>query len=250
MVIFSLAGSWFCAANSFDPGQVGNIASFITLLAGAATVLLNFQWNWKACFGAMIIGATSEIFGVYTGWPFGRYDYTENWWPTVTLPARHTYPLLLPIAWAMLVGACWGGTRAKCKAAYMIVATAIFATLADASMEGPMTLAFKYWHWRDLSWPIDLGWKGEAPLLNWVGWFGVTVAVALVFNGLQIKIVSSWECRAVLAGHLALTLGVAALRGYTNPTGYIEAAILILLFSAWVYIAEWHQRRTHSATDQ
>lgn len=171
------------------PLWVARIAALLTLAFGFFTVVRGtLLWRIAAVLG---VGAGSEILGMYTGYPFGRYEYTEAWWPTVPMPGDHRFPLLLPFAWAMIAGGCarWLHRRP-------IWLIGLAAAAVDLVMEPVMVQRLEYWRWLDGG-PLP----GGVPLLNFIGWFLVSTAAAwLLGESDEAPCEAGW----VLVGHLAL----------------------------------------------
>ncbi len=249
LVVFSLMGSQFSVSLGLPAGPIASIASVLTLFAGFAAILYNFHWNWRILGIAMAVGAVAEICGVYTGLPFGRYAYTENWWPSVIMPGAQPFPLMLPVAWAMVVGACWGicdGTRQASKS-WMVP---LLATATDFAMEGPMTKAFKYWKWTDLTWPIGTDSYGMMPRMNSVGWYLVAGVVAFVFHRGKLRVVSRWECLAVLLTHVGMILGLSAIQGVMDLQWILFGIWVLLLASCWMVWGTMKVTRTQPKKGQ
>lgn len=163
---------------------------FVTVVRGTSTVRV---------LGVLALGAGCEVVGLYTGFPFGRYVYTEAWWPTVPLPGDHRFPLLLPFAWAMVAG---GSARLlKHRPIWMV---GLAAACLDLLMEPVMVGTLGYWRWLDGG-PLP----GGVPVLNFVGWFLVSTGAAWLIGESDVE---PRESGWVLAGHLAL-VAVLALAG-------------------------------------
>ncbi len=142
------------------------------------------------------IGAVAEIVGLYTGIPFGHYDYTSAWWPTVGLPAGERFPLQLPFAWGMIAGAaalfCW-------RRPFWIAGLA--AAIIDLVMEPVMVGKLGYWKWAGSG-----VLPGGAPILNFIGWFAISCCAAWILGTSRER---SNEPGIVLAGHLVLLIAIA-----------------------------------------
>jgi putative membrane protein len=151
-----------------------------------------------------------EIAGVLTGFPFGRYAYTDRWWPTVLLPGSARFPLQLPFAWFLVAGTAYltvaGFGQGRLGKGYVPMA-GLLAALVDLVMEPVMTGRLAYWRWLD---PGPL--PGDAPVANFLGWFATAAVAAVALNAFgAARAWRSPEPRIVLLGHLALTLGIGAM---------------------------------------
>ncbi|MFQ3669378.1 MAG: carotenoid biosynthesis protein, partial [Fimbriimonadaceae bacterium] len=189
LVAFSLAGSAVSRLTGLDPGPIAPVAAALTLLTGFAAA---FAPVWQAigpkralAAGAFVltVGAASEIAGLYTGLPFGRYAYTDAWFPTVPLPGGHFFPLLLPFAWFLMAGSAYlvvsrlaqgrDGTGSR-PPLWVVPGGALLAAALDVPMEPVMTDVLGYWVWLDPTWPIGGPVLG-APLMNAVGWVATSL---------------------------------------------------------------------------
>jgi uncharacterized membrane protein len=205
LIGFSLAGSIFAKVSGLDPGPIAPVASALTIGCGFLAVFepIFFKKNWPAV--AVIAAALAgsfliEVFGVFTGLPFGRYTYTSLWQPTIRIEG-HPFPALLPFAWLLMVGA----SAVICsKSRYPIVSAGLLATACDLLMEPVMTGPLIYWRWLE---PGPL--PGGAPLLNPIGWLLVASLIAWLLS--KIKLENRQSGIAVLAGHLALIIGIGAI---------------------------------------
>lgn len=173
LVVFSLAGSALSRATGLDPGLIAPVAGALTLLAGLAAVFAGAAQAWGPgrtvlVLGAVgLLGAGSEIAGLYTGAVFGRYEYTSVWAPVVLLPGGKPFPLLLPFAWMMMAGAAWLACARVLPGRMWaaVLAGGLLAALADIPMEPVMVHTLGYWKWLE---PGPL--PGGAPIMNFVGW--------------------------------------------------------------------------------
>jgi putative membrane protein len=118
----------------------------------------------------LIAFAIIEWLGVCTGFPFGRYSYTDRWWPAVALPNGGFYPLVVPFAWLMITGGSYLFAVAACL---------------DLVMEQVMTSRLDYWRWTERG-PLP----GQAPVTNSAAWFGLGV-----LSGTSLWLVQSRSSR-------------------------------------------------------
>lgn len=227
LVAFSLAGSAVSRLTGLDPGPIAPITAALTLLTGFAAA---FAPVWHAIgpgrsllAGAVVlaVGSASEIVGLYTGLPFGRYAYTDAWFPTVPLPGDHHFPLLLPFAWFLMAGSAYlvvsrfalrnreAGTRPPL---WVIPGGAVLAAALDVPMEPVMTEVLGYWVWVDPTWPIGGPILGT-PLMNAVGWVATSLVAGWVLHSVSAYRASAREPGVVLVGHMVLVLGMGLIGG-------------------------------------
>jgi putative membrane protein len=209
LVLFSLAGSFASRRFAVDPGPIAPVAAAATLGLGFVAALRPYvrsRRSLAAVFGVVMLGAAVEMLGVATGFPFGPYDYTDRWWPAVPF-AQGYFPLQVPFAWALVVGASYLTCRRSISGPWAVVLGALQATLLDVVMEPTMVHALGYWRWRDGG-PLP----GGVPLSNAAGWFGTSLLGAgiLSVGGADGEEERVLDPTVVLAGHLTLVLGIGA----------------------------------------
>jgi uncharacterized membrane protein len=197
LVVFSITGTILTRYTGLDPGPIKPVASLLTIASGV--IALSKLARLSRLLAVIGIGAASEIVGLYTGLPFGRYEYTSRWWPTVVLPGDHRFPLLLPFAWFLIAGGCALAMRPLGK--FALILAPLLATLIDLFMEPVMTKTLGYWRWLDRG---EL--PGGAPWLNPVGWFVVSLVATLIL--VKGKSPAKMDPAWVLAGYVALLAGL------------------------------------------
>jgi len=171
-VVFSLAGTALTRATGLNPGPIAPIASIATILTGVYAI---FGQHWRRMIPVLVIGAVAELLGLYTGFPFGAYAYTDRWIPTLPLPGDNRFPLILPFAWALVAGASW--SLAPGRGWPRAILAGLIAALIDLPMEAIMTGPLDYWRWKQ---PGPL--PGGAPIANFLGWFAVATIAATFLN--------------------------------------------------------------------
>ena len=222
LVVFSIFGLAFCRWTGSDPGPIRPVAAGFTLIIGVAAAFRSMQASAgaRAYWGLallVLLGTGVELTGVRTGYPFGRYAYTDRWQPVVGVPGFGPFPLLLPLAWAMIVGASTLvvvrlGRGSWPQVAYAGLAAAL-ATLIDLAMEPVMTGPLGYWHWNPpgpLSGPLSGPLPGGAPWLNPAGWFATSALGAAALLALGAR--TAWrppDAAYVLGGHVGLLAAIA-----------------------------------------
>jgi uncharacterized membrane protein len=175
LAAFSILGTFFSRKFQIDPGMIAPISGFLFTMTGAMVIALSLK-DWKPCLLLLVICGLSEVVGLFTGFPFGRYEYTNWWWPTIALSEGHFFPILLPFAWLMIVGGSYLASRNFLDKNWSVLSSALTATMIDAPMELAMTRIFGYWTWKD---------KGPvfgAPTQNSIGWFAVSLVAALILR--------------------------------------------------------------------
>lgn len=203
VLVFSLVGAFASKVLHLEAQGVAQVSSLLVL----ALATLNIAWlvgrPW-VCLGVMALGGAVEAIGVTTGLPFGRYLYTEAWWPTVGLPGGGHYPVGVPLAWLLVVGGLWLVVGGFTKGWQRVLAVGMAAALFDAPLEDLMTNHLGYWKW------LDTGPVFGAPFLNSVGWLA-TASVAAIVLGDRPVATGSRQAAAVLAGYCLLMGEIALL---------------------------------------
>jgi len=180
---------------------VGGLA--LTTAAGSAR---RAGWGRTGAAAAVIgVGtAAVERFGTRTGWPFGRYLYTEALRPQVA-----GVPAIVPLAWfAMAVPAratVHAALGERSTAAGRILGGAAALTAWDVFLD-PQMVGEGYWAW------ARRGAYRGIPLSNFAGWFVTGVAVMGV---LELVLPAPDEPQGDLVGEYAAmaameTVGFAA----------------------------------------
>lgn len=189
LVAFSLFGVTMGATTGVQAPWLARISSAALILT-AVFSLFPTRSLWKWAILLLLIGGISEILGVYTGWVFGDYVYTQKWWPTIALPVPSNnlewrtplYPLVLPFAWIMVVGACQAVLPDRITGKGRALLAATIATLYDfALMEPVMVSKLQYWAWRYNEDGLPFG----VPWHNYAGWWITSLLAAGVLSKLD-----------------------------------------------------------------
>lgn len=205
-IFFSIAGTILSKTTQLDPGPIPMYASILTMLSGVWTLHRSLG-SWQALVWTLLLGASAELFGLSTGIPFGRYRYSDAWKPTIELSPFLYFPILLPFAWFLIVGASWL-TFSHLRGPKSILYAGILATLIDFGMEEVMVRRLQYWHWNP-----ETSLPGGASWLNPIGWLIVSVWAAAI---LRIRSADKVE-------------------ESTNEGPFVLSLYLALMFTLWVF---------------
>lgn len=120
-----------------------------------------------------LLGLGVEIVGVHFEVPFGKYVYTEALWPSI-LGA----PFAIGCAWLVLFAYVkqmlqLGGIRTPWLQLWGAAWMLALDLLIDPLASGPLS----YWMWQ------EKGWYSGVPLINFAGWFWVSLALFSIFRG-------------------------------------------------------------------
>ena len=174
VVLFSILGSCASSWLKINPAPIAPLAGFCLILAGSSCVAMELG-DWHVIGSIAGISIVAELTGLCTGIPFGRYEYTGRWWPSIPIGFGHTFPLLLPLSWIMIVGGSYLAIRPYCAGLPLLASISALAVLIDAPMERAMTQVFHYWSW------IQPGPIFGAPNANSAGWFLVSALASIPF---------------------------------------------------------------------
>lgn len=177
----------------FDVGVIAGV------LLQACTVLTILQQAWGTSMVVKLTGLVVvvtwllEFVGSQTGLPFGRYHYTE-----ALQPQLGGVPLLIPIAWLMMLPVSWavafailqpGKWHNSSSADTLQPATGHllrFAALAGLAMTvwdlflDPQMTSWNYWVWEQPGGYFGIPW------INFVGWWiSATLITLLLIRLLQ-----------------------------------------------------------------
>lgn len=119
-----------------------------------------------------LIGILAELTGVHTGFPFGKYQYTDALSPLVA-----GVPIVMACAWMVLAGFVHqivATLRLPRTLSVFLFACLLTATdlIIDPLAAGPL----EYW-----SWDATGAYYG-IPVTNFAGWFLVSLAVAIAMG--------------------------------------------------------------------
>jgi len=144
-----------------ERADAGRLASLFLLTAGLI-VLLGERTTGGAlslvCVAAL--GFAVEALGVHTGFPFGRYAYTD-----ALRPQLLGVPLVMGPAWVVLVAfSSDAAASLKLRGWIATVFAALLTTAADLVIDPLAANRLGYWRWEEAG-----GYYG-IPFVNFAGW--------------------------------------------------------------------------------
>lgn len=164
------------------------MASFMLIVGGlvaASWVTLNYglRRGLLASFGLFGLGLAVEAVGVATGFPFGRYSYTN-----VLAPKLLGVPAGIIFAWLMVVLAAFFTTRYLVtnlrpgwhRWAGLVIAAGL-ALASDFLMEPVAVYIQNYWTW------YDSGPYYGVPVANFVAWGLISLVMVSVLSRLTVE---------------------------------------------------------------
>ncbi|MBS1712482.1 MAG: carotenoid biosynthesis protein [Armatimonadetes bacterium] len=242
LVASASAGTFATFVTGIQPGIIAPVLSALIILVGnfavfrAAASAIGKVHAVQGLGAVLTVGILSELLGLYTGFPFGTYRYNEAWAPVLPMPGNHFFPLMLPLAWTMVVGAAsLSASRAAepfSRRAWLIsvLSVALLATAVDFAMEPVMVDALGYWTWRGPTHGFSAPWQ------NAVGWFFVSAIGCLPLTarlaGAKNKI-ESGAGTLVLAGHLVVMSAVAATHTHVGNSRMTLVGVAVLSY-LWI----------------
>jgi lycopene beta-cyclase len=211
------------------------IPTGITLAAivqGSATfsILANVM-GWRKSLGIFGIVAVvtwfAEFIGSTTGFPFGVYHYTD-----VLQPQLFGVPLLIPIAWFMLMPSAWALaqviTRADQSTLLGRVQFAFISALAFTAWDlflDPQMVSWNFWQWQDPS-----GYFG-IPFINFFGWVLTSFIVSFIINPIKLPVLPLAIIYACV--WFLQSVGLAVFWGQPGPA--LFGSLAMGGFMLWAY---------------
>ncbi len=190
-VVFSLAGAFLL---NYAPGQAGVALAAIAETTGLTLehliklptwinmgmlLVLSLTLYWgelgpARSFGFLaigaVVGATAELLGTQTGFPFGAYSYGDFLGAKI---AGHV-PWLIPASWyALSIVSLDLARRLGLGRWGRIAAVALFMVLWDVALDPAMSHAFPFWKYGAAD-----GLFFGMPLVNWAGWALTSAVIA------------------------------------------------------------------------
>ena len=207
--------------------------SFGVLTQGIAVlmILVNAWGVPKTIKTFAIVGVLSyfaEFIGSKTGIPFGKYHYTD-----VLQPQLAGVPLLIPLAWMMMLPPAWAmasalvsRTHSKLPRFQFTIYYSLISALAFTAWDlflDPQMVRWNFWVWE-----IPGQYFG-IPLVNYLGWVLVSALLTLAANPkdlpvrpLMLVYVLTW---------LLQTIGQGVFWAQPGPAmfGFLGMGIFVLL---------------------
>ncbi len=167
----------------FGP-KVFPLMASLCVLAQLAVVLaaLSQKWRFARIFRSIIVivvfAWVLEWLGSSMGVPFGKYSYSQD-----LLPQIGAVPLIIPIAWAMMLFPAWAvgqlllrPHQERLGRAYPFL-LALLSGLAFTAWDlylDPQMVGRGLWAWE------DTGTYFGIPVLNYLGWWLVAIMITLI----------------------------------------------------------------------
>lgn len=174
-------------------------------------------WRRAMWFLGLAAGASLafELVGVWTGWPYGNYFYTD----VLGIKVLDAVPALIPFAYFMMlypshviVNLVLDGTptslqRGPIRIAAAGLLTGIVMTGWDLTTDPVMVGEVRAWVW------VDGGPYFGIPMQNFFGWVFVVTAISIVYRQIEPRVVlrplgrhTRWITLAPLVGYGTMAL--------------------------------------------
>ncbi|MBK8134421.1 MAG: carotenoid biosynthesis protein [Chloroflexi bacterium] len=174
----------------------------------AVLVVLLKTWHLPRLVPAVALTAiltwSAEFLGHTTGFPFGDYSYSG-----LLQPQLLDVPLLIPLAWLMMLGPSWAvsyavlGDKVRTRRDWVLFAalTGLAMTAWDLYLD-PQMVGWGFWTWE------QSGPYFGIPLSNFAGWFAVAGLVTLCIRPPRLSIGPLLLVYAVVWAFQAIGLAV------------------------------------------
>ncbi|CAB4339380.1 unannotated protein [freshwater metagenome] len=162
--------SWALVSGSTrDALTILGVLAFATASALHAKARYGLQFLTRFITIAVVVTFLIEVIGVSTGFPFGSYEYDQ-----VRLgPTLLQVPLLIPLAWFMMLYPVWLVTKDLTKSRFKaVLISALLMATWDLYLD-PQMVNEGYWTWFSNGIATT-----EIPISNFFGWFA---SAALLF---------------------------------------------------------------------
>lgn len=176
---------WILGENALIRGMTFGVL----MQASAVIIILYSAWGWPRALKTVLIVAVftylAELLGSKTGFPFGKYHYTD-----LLQPQLAGVPLLIPLAWLMMLPPAWAiaaiilgkdpryeGTRKQSFlfALKFSLLSALALTAWDLFLD-PQMVGWGFWIWE------TPGLYFGIPLSNYFGWILTSFLITLLAN--------------------------------------------------------------------
>ncbi len=135
----------------------------VVLQASVVFSILAGSWGVQRTLVAavviMVFTLAAESIGSRTGLPFGEYQYTERLQPQI----GHV-PLLIPLAWFMMVPSAWAVADGYRQKRWLFILVSAAALTAWDLLLDPQMVTWELWQW------ANDGVYFGIPLSNYAGW--------------------------------------------------------------------------------
>ena len=153
-----------------------SVTAGVILQVATVLAVLGPAWGWlKTTVVALAVLSMAwavEYLGSNTGFPFGRYHYTDRLQPQL----GHV-PLLIPLAWLMMLPPAWAvaGSIAGDSGWAFVLTSALAFTAWDLFLD-PQMVGWRLWVWDRPGGYFGVPWS------NYLGWALAAAAITAVLR--------------------------------------------------------------------
>jgi uncharacterized membrane protein len=197
----------------------------VLIQASAVTGILLQQWSTRRLLRMLVpmlvFTWSMEWLGSTTGFPFGGYAYTS-----VLQPQLGGVPLIIPLAWWMMLAAAWG-IAGRLVSPSRRVLFAMLSGLAFTSWDlylDPQMVAFGIWRW-----DLPGGYFG-IPVVNFLGWWLVSTLITWVLHPDDLPVRPLGVIFSLI--WILDAVGLGLFWGQPGPalTGFVGMGLWVVLF--------------------
>ncbi len=152
-----------------DRALLAGVILSVVLQASLSVLLVSQAAGWKRTTllvaTVVVVAWASEALGSKTGFPFGAYHYTDRLQPQLL-----GVPLLIPLAWLMMLPPAWAVAQritGRASGIAFIAVSALAFTAWDLFLD-PQMVNWGLWAWD------QPGQYFGIPLINYAGWLLVS----------------------------------------------------------------------------
>ncbi len=179
------------------PNNAAWAAPAFLLLAGLMVLVATDRDDRAKLIAVGALGFVAEAIGVHSGWPFGRYEYTNALQPQLI-----GVPLVMAAAWIVLAAYVKAMLSSVQLPAWLAVLSAsLWMTALDLVIDPLAAGGLNYWRW------LDTGSYYGIPAQNFLGWFVVS---GLIFSALKL-----FDARSGQPNRWASSIGLSILLFFT-----------------------------------
>jgi lycopene beta-cyclase len=205
---------------------LGSINASVLIQAAVVLAILWPAWGAAKTLRALLIVAALswavEFLGSSTGFPFGSYDYTER-----LQPQLFHVPLLIPMAWLMMLAPSWAVARllvGRDRGFVFALVSGVAITAWDLFLD-PQMVAWGLWVWEQPGGYFGIPW------VNYAGWIATGTLITLAVRPRHFPVlpllliyITTWLLQSVGLAFFFGLLG-PALVGFVVMGGLVVMAM-------------------------
>ena len=153
------------------------VVLFAAASVSHACVYRGVRWAATYTVIAVIFGLLVEVVGVHTGWPFSPYSYSD-----LLTPQVWSVPVVVPLAWTMMAYPALVVATTLATHRWSRIVVGAFALSAWDLFLDPQMVGEGYWSWES-NLP-GLPGVDHIPIVNYFGWFAVSLVLMAVLTAL------------------------------------------------------------------